>query len=167
MSKIVKDGLIFGGTPKEIVTAWEPSVGQVEVQMPSLGSTDISNIGDGTLTGAINALSNNLLVLRGAWITSSTAGLNIKLTDTLTLPKGSYLFILTTPGISSGTLSVGFGGTAAANVNRYTTRDYSNAIAYVENVEEGSTLYGVSTGSAAVSYNYLERGGILAIRLKS
>lgn len=60
MSKIVKDGLIFGGTPKEIVTAWEPSVGQVEVQMPSLGSTDISNIGDGTLTGAISTLNNNI-----------------------------------------------------------------------------------------------------------
>lgn len=41
-------------------------MGQVEVQMPSLGSTDISNIGDGTLTGAINAIDSRVLVLRGS-----------------------------------------------------------------------------------------------------
>lgn len=75
------------------------------------------------------------------------------------------MLILTTPGVSSGTLSVGFGG--LGSLNRYTTREYDNAIAYVENVAENSTVYGVSTGSAAVSYNYLERGGILAIRLKN
>lgn len=165
MAKIVKDGLIFSGTPKEIVTAWPPTENGLEVELPTIGTTDISSVGDGTITGAINALSNSLLVLRGAWITSSTAGLNIKLTDTLTLPKGSYLLILTTPGVSSGTLSVGFGG--LGSLNRYTTREYDNAIAYVENVAENSTVYGVSTGSAAVSYNYLERGGILAIRLKN
>ncbi len=63
MSKIIKDGLIFGGTPKEVVTAWSPSENGVEVEIPIMGNIDISSIGNGTVTGAIDTLNDKIDIL--------------------------------------------------------------------------------------------------------
>ena len=60
MAKIVKDGRIFSGTPLEVITAWPPTGDMAEIERSSIGTTDISEIGDGTITGAIGNLNDSL-----------------------------------------------------------------------------------------------------------
>lgn len=62
MPKIVKNGLEYSGTPLEEVTAWPPTGDSVQIEQPLMGNTDISSIGDGTVTGAISELNNGLTV---------------------------------------------------------------------------------------------------------
>ena len=60
MPKIVKNGKEYSGVPLECVTAWQPTGDPVQVAEPLMGNTDISDIGDGTITGAISSLSAGL-----------------------------------------------------------------------------------------------------------
>ncbi len=53
MPKIIKNGREYSGTPLEEVTAWPPTGDSVQIEQPLMGSTDISEVGDGTVTGAI------------------------------------------------------------------------------------------------------------------
>lgn len=61
MPKIVKNGKEYSGVPIECVTAWQPTGDPVQVAEPLMGNTDISDIGDGTITGAIRAVDACLL----------------------------------------------------------------------------------------------------------
>lgn len=63
MPKIVKNGLEYSGTPLEEVTAWPPTGDSVQIEQPLMGSADISEVGDGTVTGAISALNNGTTLL--------------------------------------------------------------------------------------------------------
>ena len=60
MPKIVKNGKEYSGVPTEVVTAWQPTGDSVQVAEPLMGNTDISSIGDGTVTGAVSSLSVGL-----------------------------------------------------------------------------------------------------------
>lgn len=60
MPKIIKNGKEYSGVPIEVVTAWAPTADPVQVKEPLMGNTDISNIGDGTVTGAIDELNTGL-----------------------------------------------------------------------------------------------------------
>ena len=60
MPKIIKNGLEYSGVPTEVVTAWPPTGDSVLVNVPEMGNTDISEIGDGTITGSISTLKNGL-----------------------------------------------------------------------------------------------------------
>ncbi len=53
MPKIIKNGREYSGTPLEEVTAWPPTGDSIQIEQPLMGSTDISEVGDGTVTGAI------------------------------------------------------------------------------------------------------------------
>ena len=61
MPKIIKNGKEYSGVPVEVVTAWAPTADPVQVKEPLMGNTDISSIGDGTVTGAVEALNNDLI----------------------------------------------------------------------------------------------------------
>lgn len=63
MPKIVKNGLEYSGTPLEEVTAWPPTGDSIQIEQPLMGSTDISEVGDGTVTGAISELNKGLSTL--------------------------------------------------------------------------------------------------------
>ena len=82
MPKIIKNGKEYSGVPIEVVTAWAPTADPVQVKEPLMGNTDISSIGDGTVTGAIDELNTGLtnlfkhIVITG---TTDSAG-NIQLT---------------------------------------------------------------------------------------
>lgn len=61
MPKIIKNGLEYSGVPTEAVTAWPPTSDPVQATLPEMGNTDISAIGDGTVTGAISELKSGLM----------------------------------------------------------------------------------------------------------
>lgn len=60
MPKIIKNGREYSGTPLEEVTAWPPTGDSVQIEQPLMGNTDISGVGDGTVTGAISELNTGL-----------------------------------------------------------------------------------------------------------
>ena len=60
MPKIIKNGKEYSGVPIEVVTAWAPTADPVQVKEPLMGNTDISDIGDGTVTGAIDTIKNRV-----------------------------------------------------------------------------------------------------------
>ena len=63
MPKIIKNGLVYSGVPDEVVTAWETQDVQ-DIDEPTMGDTDISGIGDGSVTGAIGSLNGSLTQLK-------------------------------------------------------------------------------------------------------
>lgn len=52
MGKIIKNNVVYGGVPDEVITAWETEEVQ-DLSEPVMGEADISGIGDGSITGAI------------------------------------------------------------------------------------------------------------------
>lgn len=98
MGKIIKNNVVYGGVPDEVITAWETE----DVQdLPELeyGDADISGIGDGSITGAI------------AEHESDISELNSKLSNLLiTRVHSSNSFTLGQYGITNISLSVGVDG---------------------------------------------------------
>lgn len=90
MPKIVKNGLEYSGTPLEEVTAWPPTGDSVQIEQPLIGNTDISEVGDGTVTGAIDALNNGLTRNKKG----TTVNLSNSATD-YTFPSDGYLIVST------------------------------------------------------------------------
>ena len=60
MPKIIKNGKEYSGVPIEVVTAWAPTADPVQVKEPLMGNVDISSLGNGTVTGAIDAVNTDL-----------------------------------------------------------------------------------------------------------
>lgn len=89
MAKIVKDGRIFGGTPLEVITAWPPTGDMAEIERSSIGSTDISEISDGTITGAISNLNDSLfdLTYESLNSTSSTVAAGYTAWQSVVIPS--------------------------------------------------------------------------------
>lgn len=89
MPKIIKNGREYSGTPLEEVTAWPPTGDSVQIEQPLMGNTDISGVGDGTVTGAISELNNDLTQRKFVTITfdAITAyGLDTKTVDVSSNP---------------------------------------------------------------------------------
>ena len=77
MPKIIKNGKEYSGVPIEVVTAWAPTADPVQVKEPLMGNTDISNIGDGTVTGAIDELKSGLTNASTGTITTPRSGVTL------------------------------------------------------------------------------------------
>lgn len=61
MPKIMLNDTEYSGVPLECVTAWPPTSDPVQVALPTMGDSDISGVGDGTVTGAISGLNSELM----------------------------------------------------------------------------------------------------------
>lgn len=81
MPKIIKNGKEYSGVPIEVVTAWAPTADPVQVKEPLMGNTDISTIGDGTVTGAIDDVKTGLTK-------RTTVNVNNVYTDDITIVLG-------------------------------------------------------------------------------
>ncbi len=110
MPKIIKNGREYSGTPLEEVTAWPPTGDSVQIEQPLMGSTDISAVGDGTVTGAIaqnvediTDLNNRLIDLIVVTVTvGSTGSVGANATKSFTnvdisesIPSGYSPFFIT------------------------------------------------------------------------
>lgn len=85
MPKIVKNGLEYSGTPLEEVTAWPPTGDSVQIEQPLMGNTDISEVGDGTVTGAIAQNTEDITELN-----NGLTPVNLSLTSNYTLTNTSF-----------------------------------------------------------------------------
>jgi hypothetical protein len=121
-----------------------------------------------TVQGAVDELNKGLMnktVYNGAWTSGGTSSIGARLTDILTLPKGTYLVTLTIPYVESGSPIISLQiGSSTETPDRFMTRMYGTIVKVIELTEE-TQIYGQSQGSTSVSYSYFARGGIQAVRL--
>ena len=90
MPKIIKNGKDYAGVPIECVTAWTPTGDTAEVAEPLMGNTDISGIGDGTITGAISANKERIITIESSLVYAGDLSANSSgySTFSLVIPSG-------------------------------------------------------------------------------
>ena len=98
-----------------------------------------------------------------AWTATSSSANNTRLTNSFTLPAGTYLIWAKLPFISTSTFFAGL----SFNSTGYGTGQLANQQSATWVVQLGSqtTMHLVATQSAACTFSYLERGGLYAVRL--
>lgn len=106
------------------------------------------------------------------WTATSSAAHGVKVTDSLTLPPGVYIISIKAPVISiSNSMSAAF-SLNIGNINEYDTgqlynsdgQDISTSILTLTNT---TTIWVLTNSSANMTYTYLERGYLKAVRIGS
>lgn len=106
-------------------------------------------------------------VLTATWIASSTSATGIKVTNSITLPKGTYLVVARTPYISTGNPLLGLRKTGSEDLAQLmsgTQGQYAQGVFTVQSSgDESVALY--TSSSFSVTYDALARGSLTAIRI--
>lgn len=165
-----------------------PSFGTLPVAQGGTGATSAaaartgldaaqSNGASNTLYSAEQAISANASAISALqdsvnsigsvsykpWVASSSTSYNVQLIETMLLAKGTYLLIVHVPYIVSGSTIANIGQMTDRIINM--TRSYDISIlTLVLNNPDYITVRSVA--STQVTFGYLERGGMYAIRLK-
>jgi len=122
----------------------------------------MSRLGD-----VLKALANIGKTYSAAWTATSTSG-TTPLTNSITLPKGVYLVVASTPYVASGAAGVmelRIDGTQQADklisapINSYTKG------AFIIELESQSTIQLYSGGTQTTNYQVIERGSLKAARI--
>lgn len=100
-------------------------------------------------------------VYQGSWAASSSSANGTHLTQTLTLPAGTYVVMAHTPIMSIASLLVSFNVKAPP----YKAMAGQDVFCTVLNLSAQTGVYLQSSASASVTFTYLDRGSIIAIRI--
>ena len=102
-------------------------------------------------------------VYRGNWIASSSSASGTHLTQTLTLPAGTYILLSHTPVISGsdGALLVSLSALSPP----YRLVAGQDIFLTAATFTTQTDVYLQSSASFPVTFSYLERGAIIAIRI--
>lgn len=141
--------------------------------LSSSNLTAVSGGGMNSLKESVDSLNSNIgtlgTVLNGAWITESTSTTGARVTNSITLTKGTWLAIVTVPVITSGSPSIVFAPNGDDIIAYQFGAANGNGLQAVRIITVSSTreLYGMSGGSSPVTYDnrYFNRGGIRAVKI--
>lgn len=119
-----------------------------------------------TVAQELQTLNKGLIeIYYGAWIRSSTSALDVRLTDILTVNKGTYLLILNTPPASASP-TVGF-SVNGSGIQKYST-GHRNSYTTILDIESDNTpVYAKTASSANVTYSTIAEGGIYLVKIKN
>lgn len=124
---------------------------------------------DAQVASNTEAIASLGTVLTGAWTATSSAATLVQLSQAVNLTKGTWLLIVTVPYASSGTpvITIGPENTVDNNQQFGTAVGSGTQCFRIMNVSTPISLYAMSGGSAAVSYDQtlLQRGGIKAMKI--
>lgn len=133
--------------------------------LSNLTTSDRSNI-----VSAINEL-NIISILYATWKASSSAAINVELTNSVSLTPGTWLIIGQNPLCSAdgGVLGIAFSDESAASV--FPSGGYTSTVTYnkcfaIATVTANVDVMLKSASRTSINYTYTERGGIIAIRIK-
>ena len=120
------------------------------------------------LYNILNELVNRGQYYAAAWTATSTNSNGARLTDDITLPKGTYILSAKVPVVTSGTFPgvvlKQSGGTDLENGSLAALGSQMEA-SFIVKLSAQKTVYMAVAGSAACSYSYLERGWLRAVRI--
>lgn len=118
------------------------------------------------MTKVMQKLNSAGRVYDASWTAASSSANGVILTDTLTLPKGTYVVVASIPP-TSGVMAIGLWDSVNAYANRYVSviqGYYMSASWIVEVTQDSMTINLRSAGSASVTYN-TTYGRLKAIRI--
>lgn len=105
---------------------------------------------------------------KGAWIATECTGISQKYTETITLPAGTYLVLVTAPYCSDFTkrVCISFSGKMAIGTGATFIDAAYGTVATVA-VFTATTNLTVLSGASAndATWSYLDRGGLVAVRI--
>lgn len=152
----VYDGNVFRLLDQNIITTDELS--SLETK---LGASDH------TLYNILAEMAKSGTVLTATWIASSTSAVGVKVTNSITLPKGTYLVVARTPYISNGNPLLGLrkdGIEDLAQLMNGSQGQYASGVFAVQS-SGGESIALYTSGSLSVTYDALARGSLTAIRI--
>lgn len=119
------------------------------------------------LSKILNRLLYTGEVYTASWIATESSANNVRVTDRLTLPAGTYILFLKVPVCSQSNLF--FQIWSGADANYTTSGNISGAgqsvFSCVATYIETTIIYGRTNFSAETTYTYLERGYLKAVRI--
>lgn len=127
-----------------------------------IGTTSIADIGDGTPTGAIKALSERGVVYAAAWTATASSAVNVALTDAIQLPAGTYVALATVPIADNANGLFLIAGTGMTSFKATATY---NQLVNVFTLASAATVRVLSASSQTVNYSVLDRGGLRVVKL--
>lgn len=113
----------------------------------------------------LTAILNEVLPIAGgevytaAWI-ANTSTTGTHLTDSMNLPAGVYIVTINTPIMSSGVLV-----SLSSGAPPYYALDGHGEATQLLVLPSPQSIYLQSSSSASITYSYIERGGIKAVRV--
>lgn len=113
---------------------------------------------------ASGTIKNTGAVYEAAWIGTSSTQAN--LTDSITLPKGTYVIVVTILVMATegtGTCVVKFNG--SVDTGAYKKMYSYDSKTLIRKLGEQTSIQVASGASTNVGISYLERGGLKAIRI--
>lgn len=118
-------------------------------------------ITDNDLKGVLNKVLPTAkygAIYSASWSAASSAANNTALTNSVTIPAGTYVLICYSP-IASVDFSIGVAG-HYKEMNKN-----GDSFALIYSCNETVTFYAQSAQSASVTFSYTERGGLYAIQI--
>lgn len=98
-----------------------------------------------------------------SWTATSTSGGSARVTNSITLPAGTYIVSLRMP-IASQSTALYFG--LSINSIKYGATYANQGIAsFIVTLTQEAAIYGVAGMSNSTNYSYIERGYLSAVRI--
>lgn len=170
LHRVTIDGVEYnlpsgGGVPDNIVLHKDP-LGEPSEAVPrdadTLGGHNADYFGK---VSDVEILESKIaqigIVYKAQWICSTNNATNIALTQTLTLPKGIYLLVFSYP-VCSTQMVAQISGINETSFFQGTTY---NSKAVIAEITSETQVKLVSGQSASVTFTYLERGGLVAVKI--
>lgn len=102
-----------------------------------------------------------------SWTATSSSATGVQLTDSVSLPKGTYLIAVGSPYVTKAAMLAGLKIGSATDVTTLVhmpVNSYSKA-SYIVNLTSTSSVYLVSQSSAATTFTNTDKGSLKAVRL--
>lgn len=102
-----------------------------------------------------------------AWTATSSSATGVQLTNSVSLPKGTYLIAVGSPYVTKAAMLAGLkigSSTDVTTLVHMPVNSYSKA-SYIVNLTSTSSVYLVSQSSAATTFTNTNRGSLKAVRL--
>lgn len=146
----------------------------------TMGTTDISSIGNGTVTGIVSSHNNSINALNSSssvmgvitaettWATTASSSVGVALTGSMTLPQGRYFIIGQIPISNNDAGACSLDGNSSLSHRGgvyFSTKSYETIFDYVVAIHDGATCKLVSSGSQSITFSSTARGYLRAVRI--
>ena len=166
------------GTFKIVKTVWnvltgkydEMELGDLSISLSeALGINDIQRDSKSTIEQIQQKLDNVGEYYSATWTANSSNANDAYLTDTVTIPPGTYIITVKYPSVSTTCwTSVKYGSGVGTLLDSYSVfcGGSSSSNAFVITIPSEFTIWVASSMSSSCTYTYKERGGLRAVRIK-
>lgn len=118
------------------------------------------------LHGILKELINRGKYYSAAWTADSSSAWGTRLTENLTLPKGTYVIMCKIPIVTGNFTGVALMTSSGviSDFDQIVTGSQQSTV-LIEKFDTEKTVYLGTAGSGVCSYSYKDRGGMRAIRI--